>query len=268
MVSGLVVVGGLLVVYLRSSGGSVPPPKASSTSSSTSTPGGGGATGATGPTGPTGPTGGTGVGPSGATGTTTTAGATTSFATIAAKLHSGENISFDAQYLADTSTGTQSVEYAASPPRSYLFRSSQPSGAVYELIGNSGGSYACRQLAHTTNWTCLLLPAPAGSAYKAFTQTYTGAYWYKQMESLAAAATVAGVQYTTSTMQVAGQTLDCISYNPKASSGGEVCVTSSGVLGYVHDVSAGTTYRLTHFSSTAAQSLFQTPAGAQVTGTT
>jgi hypothetical protein len=188
-----------------------------------------------------------------------------SFGTIASRLQAGENVSFDAVYAADSSTGTQSVEYASGPPSNYLFKSSQPGGSVYELIGNSSGNFVCKQPAHSS-WTCLQLPGPGEAAYKAFTETYTGAYWYKQMESLSAAATVAGVQHSTSTMVVAGQKLDCISYAPGSNGGGEVCVTDAGVLGYVHDNSGGTTFRLTSYSTSVAGALFQTPSGAAVSG--
>jgi hypothetical protein len=183
------------------------------------------------------------------------------FGSIAAKLQAGETQPFVAVYSASTTSGTQTVEYAAHPPKSFLFRSTEPGGAVYELIGNSGTTYTCQQSKGSAGWTCLDTGSSA-STYQAYTQTFTGAYWYKQMQNLEAAATVAGVNYVTSTMQLAGQSLTCISYSPRAGAGGEVCVTSSGVLGYVHDNNDGTTFRLTSYSTSVSASLFVVPAGA------
>jgi hypothetical protein len=243
----LVVVGGGITLYLRSGdgpakSGATPATTASVPATSTTVASGGSATTTTDPAG--------------------------SFGAIASSLQAGEKVSFDAVYSADSSTGTQSVEYASGPPSNYLFRSSQPGGSVDELIGNSSGTFVCKLPAHSSSWTCLQLPGPASAAYKAFTETYTGAYWYKQMESLSAAATVAGVQHSTSNMVVAGQKLDCVSYSPGSNAGGEVCVTGAGVLGYVHDNSGGTTFRLTSYSTSVAGSLFETPPGAAVSGST
>jgi hypothetical protein len=183
------------------------------------------------------------------------------FASIAAKLQAGETQPFVASYSASTPSGTQTVEYAAHPPTSFLFRSTEPGGARYELIGSADSTYSCQQSKGSTTWTCLDTGA-AGSTEQVYTQTFTGAYWYKQMQNLEAAATVAGVTYETSTMSLAGQPLACISYSPRAGAGGEVCVTASGVLGYVHDNSDGTTFRLTSYASSANASLFEVPAGA------
>lgn len=201
---------------------------------------------------------------SGASGTAQAGGGV--FGSIAAKLQAGEAKAFDATYSVTTTSGNQTVQYAASPPSSFFFRSTEPGGAVNEVIGTPAATYTCQQLRASASWDCLNTGA-ASSTYAAYTETYTGEYWYKQMESLEAAATVAGVKYGTSTMQLAGQSLDCISYLPSAGGGGEVCVTATGVLGYVHDNAGGATFRLTSYSQTVDPSLFQLPAGALSSGT-
>ena len=115
-------------------------------------------------------------------------------------------------------------------------------------------------------WTCVQLPqSEFGTLENAF-QIYKGAYWGQILAGMEAGAAAGGITVTPSTMSAAGQQLQCATYSGgSAGAGGEVCVTSDGVLGYVHSLANGTTFQLSSYSTSPSSSLFGLPQGATVT---
>jgi hypothetical protein len=198
-------------------------------------------------------------------GTTATTVAGGGISSIAAALQSGENTTFDATYTVSGGTsGMSSFEYAVSPPSNFAAKVNTSNG-LSDIISNGTNSYACSQKSGA--WTCIQFPAADGAAYEDAYLAFTGKYWYTYVAELKTYSSIAGFKETTSTMSAAGQTLNCITWSggPAGADGaGEVCVTSAGVLGYVHSDADNTTMSLTSYSTSVPSGTFQTPAGATV----
>jgi hypothetical protein len=183
---------------------------------------------------------------------------------IAQALQSGETASFDAKYsVSGASSGTTTFEYAVEAPNKYAAIYNGSSGG--EVIYNGTNLYYCKT---ATPVTCQELPAADASVYSGAFEFYTGKFWYQDVSALQAYSGVAGFHESTSTMSVAGQSLNCVTWSGGTSgeASGTVCVTSQGALGYVKAVDAGKTtiLTLTSFSTSPPASDFEVPAGATV----
>lgn len=197
----------------------------------------------------------------------TSVNAASALSALTSKLQSGDTTSYEATYTTSGgSSGPQTVEFAAKPPNSYSFTATSASGSKSALISNSTTAYACQASSGSSSWTCTQLPAADLGAYAEVTQIFKGSYWATDLGAVEAAAAANGITVTPSSMTVAGASLQCVTYSGSSTNkGGEVCVTSQGVLGYVHDTSSGETFQLTSYSTSPAASLFQLPSGATVT---
>jgi hypothetical protein len=246
-------VGGALLLSACGSSTTTPPTSTAGGGATTTTAGGGGATTTT----------------TGGATTTTAAGGGGGLSALASSLQTGQTRTYDAVYKATESSGTsETVEYAAVPPSEFAVIVTSSSG-VGEYIETTGHAYACNQKTSGGAWTCIDFGAAGLGAYADLVQIYQGKYWYTDVEAIKSYSGLAGFKVSNSSMSVAGQSLQCVTWSggpaaeTTAGSGGEVCVTSTGVLGYVH---AGTsTFELTSYSTAVSGSKFQTPAGATIT---
>jgi hypothetical protein len=177
---------------------------------------------------------------------------------IADKLKTGETQAFVATYKVTGSSQVSTIQVAGKPPSSFAFVVTQSSGNKVNLFGDSSSATACQQAAGSSTWGCYTLPQAALGSYSTIVNFYTGKFWSQDLAGFEAEAAAKGA--TVSTMNIAGQTAQCVSYG--ASSGGTVCVTDSGVLAYVKSNSSGSTFELQSVSNSPPASLFQPPPGA------
>jgi hypothetical protein len=246
-------VGGALMLSACGSSTTTPPPSTAGGGATTTTAGGGATTTTTG----------------GAT-TTTAAGGGGGLNALATSLQAGQNATYDATYKATESNGTtETVEYASSPPSNFAIDFTNSSG-LSEYIGTTGHTYVCNQKTAGGAWTCIDFGAAGLGAYAGIVEFYQGKYWYDDVEAIKSDASLAGFKVSSSNMNIAGQSLQCVTWSggpssaeTTAGSGGEVCVTSAGALGYVH--AGTTTFELSSYSTSVSPSKFQTPPGATVT---
>ena len=197
--------------------------------------------------------------------TTVAAGVGGDLGALASKLQAGETVTYDASYSVTTSGKNETIEFAAEPPSSFALKVNNSSGLT-EIISTGTKAYSCTQATGSSSWTCISFPPSDAATYTALAQIYEGKYWYQNILAIKAAAAANGVTVSTSTKSVAGVTLQCVSYTGgTAGAGGEVCVTSQGILGYVHADASNTTFELSHYSTSVSSSTFQTPAGATIT---
>ena len=200
--------------------------------------------------------------------TSSVAGGGSGLDALAQSLQNGQTQSYDATYKVTNSNGqTESVEYASSPPSNYAVSVTNAGGNA-QYIGTAAHSYACNQKSGGGAWSCFDLGTSGLGAYAGLVQLYQGKFWYQDVVAIKAYAGLAGFKVSTSTRSLAGQSLNCVSWSggpTGQNSGGEVCVTTSGILGYVHAEAGNTTFELQSLSTSPPASKFQPPAGATIT---
>lgn len=187
------------------------------------------------------------------------------FGAITSKLNVGIKLPYSASYKVTSNSGSETIQYASKPPSSFSFRVTSASGLSEDFFDNGSKTYVCTESKGTSKWTCLALPKSEVGAYDLLAEIYQGTFWTKDFAVYAAAASK-GITVASASMKVAGQQLSCVTYHGGSSgAGGEVCVTSKGLLGYVHVNSSKTTFELTSLSGSPAASDFSLPPGAKVT---
>src|SRR5579862_8827563 len=189
--------GGALLLAACGSSSSTPPPTTAGGGGATTTTAGGGAT--------------TTTAGGGAT-TTTAAGGGGGLNALATALQNGENQSFDAMYKATETNGqTETVEFASSPPSDYAIIVTNSSGTG-EYIGTATHTYVC-QPKSSGPASCFDLGTAGLGSYGALVQFYEGKFWYQDIETIKAYAGLAGFSVSNSTMSVAGQSLNCVTWS-------------------------------------------------------
>lgn len=186
-------------------------------------------------------------------------------ASITSKLQASANTSYDATYtVSGGANATKSIELASSPPDKVVFIITDANGTKTELISAGQLSDSCTQSGAT--WNCVQYPQATFASLATALQIYRGGYWTQVLTRMQAAAAASGVTVTPSTMSAAGQQLACVTYTGgSVGAGGEVCVTSDGVLGYVHSATSNVTFQLSSYSTSPSPSVFGLPAGATIT---
>lgn len=174
------------------------------------------------------------------------------------KLQTGQNATFDAVYKSTGSgSSTTSIEIA-NQGSSYAFNTVSSSGSKANIFSNGTKVYSCQQASGSSTWNCTDMTAIGLGTLGLATQFYTGKYWLPILKTYAPQAAALGATFSTAT--IAGQSAQCVTYKPSTSSGGEVCVTDSGVLALVK--SSTNSFELQSYTGSPAASLFQLPAGA------
>lgn len=215
--------------------------------------------------------------PTGATGSTTssTSGGsppTSSVAgggadAIAAALQNGQNATFDATYKVTGSASVETFEVAAQGPSTFAWIVTDSSGKKSEFIGNGTKAWACANLG-SASATCIQYPSAEVSTLSAAYAVFTGKYWYDDVTAIKQYSGLAGFHESTSSMTVAGQSANCVTWTGgtagTAGAGGEVCVTSQGILAYAHASNTPNSITLQSVSTSVSSSTFSPPSGVTV----
>jgi hypothetical protein len=198
---------------------------------------------------------------SGGSTTTTASGGVSSISGLANALSAGGAVTYDATYKVTTSSGTDTITFAAQPPSSFAYSGTTSSGGKEDYFSNGTASYACSENSGSSQWQCVNLGSSGLGAYAGIADLYEGKYWLGLVNDEKAYASLAGFHFTSSSMTVNGIALQCGTWTggPNNQSG-EVCVTSQGILGYVK--SASSTFEIQSFSSSVPSGTFSVPAGA------
>jgi hypothetical protein len=184
-----------------------------------------------------------------------------------------ESATFEATYTT-TGSAPATVVYAVKPGTGVAFHDTpsvgNPSGTGnLDVIVNPSGAYSCNTTAGTSTWSCDKLGEAGAQAQSEIDGFYTPSHWVTFLNDFAIGAGLAGDAVTRSTMTVNGYRMQCVDLHaPGVPGTSTICTTSQGILGYVKVASSSTSFEITGYSSSPADSLFQLPPGAKVTTVT
>ena len=181
------------------------------------------------------------------------------------KMQSGQPPSFEATYVT-TGSAPATIVYAVEAPKGLAFTDTPSGGAnptSVDLIVNSAGEYSCSP---GTPPSCQRVQPASQSAENQIYDFYTPAHWVTFLRDFSIAAGFAGDKVSTSSMSVNGFSMSCVDFVASGVPGtSTICTTTEGILGYVKVASDTTSFEITRFSTSPAQSLFQLPPGAKIT---
>jgi hypothetical protein len=184
------------------------------------------------------------------------------------KVQNGESTTFSATYVT-TGSAPATVTYAVQPPKELAFTDT-PTGSAgpsLDLVVNPSGEFSCTppSAGSGSPWSCVKLDATTAAGQNQLFDVYTPSHWVSFLKGLALAAGIAGDHVTSSTMTVNGFPLQCVDFvAPGVPGTSTICSTAQGILGYVKVASDATSFAITHYTTSPAASLFQTPPGADI----
>jgi hypothetical protein len=186
---------------------------------------------------------------------------------IASALQSGQDKTFDATYKVTGSASVETFELAAQGPSTFAWVVTDSSGKKSEFIGNGTKAWACADLG-TASAMCIQYPSAEVSSLSAAYAVFTGKYWYDDVTAIKQYSGLAGFHESTSSMTVAGQSANCVTWTGGTAgttgAGGEVCVTTQGILAYAKAANTPSSITLQSVSTSVSSSTFSPPSGVKV----
>jgi hypothetical protein len=184
------------------------------------------------------------------------------------KVQSGAAATFEATYVTTGSSPT-TIVYAVQPLKGLAFKETPTGGnSSVDVIVNPSGEYSCSPPTAGAGapWSCRKLgTADAATENKIF-EIYTPAHWTTFLKDFSLAAGLAGDKVTSSSMTVNGFAMQCVDLTAPGIPGiSTICTTAQDILGYVKVASDATSFEITSYSASPSASLFELPAGAQIT---
>jgi len=184
------------------------------------------------------------------------------------KVQSGEAATFEATYVTTGSSPT-TIVYAVQPPNELAFKATPPGGnSSIDIVVNSTGEYSCSppSSGSGSQWSCQKLGAADAATENKIFEFYTPAHWTAFLKDFSLAAGLAGDKVTSSSMTVNGFAMQCVDLTAPGVPGiSTICTTAQDILGYVKVASDATSFEITSYTASPAASLFELPAGAQIT---
>jgi hypothetical protein len=174
---------------------------------------------------------------------------------LSSSVQAAEHATFKAVYTSQSSSGSQTITIEQKPPKS-VFGTGTTSvindGTHTYVCTPTGGSTQCIEESTGSN--------PLSSLATLFSpQSLLTVF---QQAEAQAAAHAAGYTLTFSDGTYAGQHSKCVSATGGPSGGGKYCITDSGILAFVQSTS--TTFQLSSFTGSPADSDFAIPSGATI----
>ena len=184
------------------------------------------------------------------------------------KVQTGEAATFEATYVTTGGPPT-TIVYAVQPPTGLAFKET-PAGAnsSVDVIVNSSGEYSCSppSSGSGTPWSCQKLGAADAATENKIFEIYTPAHWTAFLKDFSLAAGLAGDKVTSSSMTINGFAMQCVDLTAPGVPGiSTICTTAQDILGYVKVASDATSFEITSYTASPTASLFELPAGAQIT---
>jgi hypothetical protein len=176
----------------------------------------------------------------------------------------GETATYEATYVDTTASPPQTSEVAAQPPSSFESRQGTSTEQV-ELVGDAKAAYSCTHADGSTAWTCHELSPSARKSYGVSINPFLQAKQrYDEVSTLIQSASRHGTTVSTSSREVAGVTLQCVSFVGGSEPHQEICVAADGVLGYAADIPGAGVLELLSLSTSPPPSVFQPPSNATI----